>query len=61
MRQLNIHNLRVSIDAFGNEPLAEAHRVIALLNEVLADVHGEPQLIFETTVRADYEGSDDDE
>jgi hypothetical protein len=41
--------------------LVKAHKVIAELNKVLSSLEGQPALLFETTVMADYESDDDEE
>lgn len=54
MRELVIKNLRLVVDARDTDAVVEAHRVVAIANDVLSKNDGSPLLLFETTVSAEY-------
>lgn len=56
MRQLNINNLRLSVDARDNDARNEAHRVLAMVNDLIEKCDGSPALLItEDGLDAEYE------
>lgn len=61
MRQLNINNLRLSVDARDNDAEKEAHQILAIINDAIAKVDGSPALLItERGLDAAYEDINDD-
>lgn len=62
MRQLNINNLRLSVDALSDNAEREAYEILTAVNCAINDLNGNPALLItEAGLDCDYENTDDNE
>ena len=65
MRTLVIRGLYVQVDAYKNDPVAEARGVLAAINGYIVKLSGDPLLDFDlggsADLQAEYTGTDEEE